>query len=131
MRKNAVILILTFLALIISADSGFCQQKDIAGTWVGETDVPDAPEPDEFTLVISKKDGVYNGVISDSLGMADHAECMEFEYVEAKISFYFAVSDGYNFTQVMVELEVKDNFLEGSWEDENGNTGTVVMQRQK
>ncbi|MGB2906657.1 MAG: hypothetical protein WBB73_06135 [Candidatus Aminicenantaceae bacterium] len=59
------------------------QDVDITGTWVGETYVPDATEPDQLTLVFAKKDGKWGGTFSDTQGYASEAECEEIKSTAA------------------------------------------------
>ncbi|MEE9390353.1 MAG: hypothetical protein V3U91_03835, partial [Candidatus Aminicenantaceae bacterium] len=79
MKKATSFMALLAFLLAFSSGISFSQKVDITGTWKGETEVPDAPEPDKLTLVIEKIEGKYTGTISDSMGMLQEEKCEDIE----------------------------------------------------
>ena len=69
MRKTVCLMALA--AFLLAAPAAIlAQDVDITGTWIGETYVPDASEPDQLTLVFAKKDEKWTGTFSDTMGYA-------------------------------------------------------------
>ncbi|MFC2167408.1 hypothetical protein ACFLRW_00335 [Acidobacteriota bacterium] len=130
MKKVMMIYALTIL--VVGAASGFifCQSVDLSGTWVGETEVPDAIEPDEMTLVIAKEAGEYTAKISDAMGMLENTECEDLEFVENKLTFNCEVNTGEEYLTVYITLKVEDIEMTGYWESEDGGTGPVELRKK-
>lgn len=95
MKKTTSTFVLIIFIFTLSCGISFCQDIDLSGTWVGETEVPDQGT-DELTLVLEKKEGEYTGTISDSLGMLDETECEDIEFEDSNLSFNFSIYDGYS-----------------------------------
>ena len=130
MKKGMMICALTIL--VVGAASGFmfCQSVDLSGTWVGETEVPNAIEPDEMTLVIAKESGEYTAKISDAMGMLENTECEDLEFVENKLTFNCEVNTGEEYLIVYITLKVEDDAMTGYWESEDGDTGPVELKKK-
>lgn len=103
-------------------------ETDITGTWVGKTAVPDYVEPDELTLVIEKTDQGYQGVINDTLGYCDDAECLDIELEGDELTFNFTIVDG---SLIFFTLKVEGDTMTGRWEDEGGSGAEMVLHRKK
>ena len=104
---------------------------DISGTWVGETEVPDSLDADVLTLIISKKDGKYMGIVSDTLGFASETECDNFVVQENDLSFTFEISDGYEVQTIYIKLKVAGDSMTGFWENEGGDGAEVTLVKKK
>ena len=127
-----ITMLFTLTAFVLAAASGlmFGQSVDLSGTWVGETEVPDAIEPDGMTLVIAKKDGEYSAKISDTMGMFDNTECEDIEFVENKLTFYMEINTGDAVVTIYLTLKVEGDTMTGFWESDDGGTGPVEMTKQ-
>jgi len=84
MKKTTSTFALIIFILTMSCGISFCNDIDLSGTWVGETEVPDQGT-DELTLVLKKKEGEYTSTISDSLGMLDETECEDIEFEDSNL----------------------------------------------
>jgi len=134
-KENVMKKVTVFFALavfVLAATSGlmFGQSVDLSGTWVGETEVPDAIEPDEMTLVITKEDGEYSAKISDSMGMLENTECEDIEFIENTFTFNCEVNTGEEFLTVYITLKVEDDTMTGFWEVDDGSTGPVELTKK-
>jgi len=130
MKKTTSTVALIIFIFTLSSGISFCQDIDLSGTWVGETEVPDQGT-DEMTLVLEKKDGEYTGTISDSLGMIDETECEDIEFEDSNLSFNFSIYDGYSTMTVYITLTVEGDTMTGYWEIEDGTTGSVKLEKEK
>ena len=120
------------MALIcLSSGAVLVVSSDITGTWVGETEVPDAMEADKLTMVISKKEGKYQGIISDTLGYASETEGDNFVLNENELSFSFDISDGYEVQVIYIKLKVDGESMTGYWENEAGEGAEISLVKQK
>jgi len=130
MKKINMFFMLAVLVLAATSGLMFGQSVDLSGTWVGETEVPNAIEPDEMTLVITKESGEYSAKLSDSMGMLDNTECEDIEFVDNKFTFNCEVNTGEEFMIVYMTLQVEENTMTGFWETEEGETGPVEMTKK-
>jgi len=131
MKRTASFLNLLAFLLVFYSGISFCQQVDLSGTWVGETEVPGATEPDKLTLVFEKKDGEYTGKISDSMGMVQDAECEDLEFEDNTLTFNFLVNTGEEYLRVDVTLTVEGDKMKGDWQTEDGSSGSIELEKQK
>lgn len=129
MRK--IIFTLTFMVFLLTLFSAtsFSQDVDLSGRWAGTTEVPEQGA-DEVTLTLQKDNGTYSGTISDSLGMAQDEECMDIEFKEGILTFYFTIFDGNEYTTVYMSLTVEEGKMSGSWEIEDGTSGSIELVKQ-
>ena len=130
MKKTASILSLLAFLLILSCGISFCQEVDLSGTWEGTTEVPDAMEPDQITLVFEKIDGEYGGTFTDSMGFAEEAELRDIEFKDNTLTFNFTIFDGFEYTVVYVTLKVEGDKMSGNWETEDGSSGPVELEKK-
>lgn len=130
MKKITLFFTLTVLVLAAASGLMFGQSVDLSGTWVGETEVPDAIEPDEMTLVITKEDGEYSAKISDSMGMLNNTECEDIEFKENELTFNIEVNTGEEFMTVYLTLKVEGDTMTGYWESDDGSTGSVELTKK-
>ena len=130
MKRTASLLAMIAFLLTLSYGISFCQEVDLSGTWEGATEVPDAPEPDQLTLVLEKIDGEYSGTINDSLGFAEDAELEDIEYKNNTLTFTFAIFNGFEYITVYATLTVEGNKMSGNWESEDGNSSPVELEKK-
>ena len=104
---------------------------DIAGTWVGTAEVPDAMEPDELTMVIKKTGDTYTGIINDSMGMLNDTECEDIKFEDGKLTLHFSIPQDYEDMVISCELKVEGDTMTGFWENEGGESGAIKMKREK
>ena len=131
MKRKIFILsaLVVFMALFCSF--AHSQNKNIEGTWVGTTEIPDIPEPVGVTLVIEKVDEKYKCFVSDSTGMIQDAEAEDFEFDDNKLSFRFEFFDGEQSTMILIYLEVKGDIMLGYWEHPEGDSAPVEIKKKK
>ena len=129
-KATSFIALLAFL-LAFSSGISFSQQVDITGTWKGETEVPDAAEPDKLTLVIKKTEGKYTATITDSMGMLQDAKCEDIELKDNTLTFNFIAFTGEEYLRVYATLTVEGDKMSGSWETEDGSSGAIELERSK
>ena len=131
MKKTASALTLFVFLLALSGGMSFSQQVDLSGTWVGPTEVPDAPEPDMLTLVLKKEEGTYSGTITDSMGMLQNTEIEDVEFKDNTLTFTFQVDTGGEYLSVTTSLTLKGDKMSGYWETDDGTSATVELERKK
>ncbi|UCC39864.1 MAG: hypothetical protein JSV96_19160 [Candidatus Aminicenantes bacterium] len=131
MRKTTSFMTLFVFLLVFSSGISFSQEVDISGTWKGETEVPDAPEPDKLTLVIEKIEGGYTGTITDSMGMLQEEKCEDIELKDNTLTLNFNVFTGEEYMRDYVTMTVKGDKMSGYWESEDGGSGEVELERSK
>lgn len=129
MKRTASILSLLAFLLTLSYGISFCQEVDLSGTWKGTTEVPDAMEPDEVTLVLEKIDEEYSGTVSDSLGFAEEAELEDIEFKDNTLTFSFTIFDGFEYMTVYTTLTVEGDKMSGHWETEDGSSAPIELER--
>jgi hypothetical protein len=124
--KKVIVFLMVFMAWM-----AFGADIDLSGTWKGETEVPDAPEPDKITLVLKKDNSGYVGKFSDSLGMADEVECEDIELKGNELTMNFIVTnlDG-DYVRIYTKATVEGNTMTGYWESEDGNSNTFKLVRE-
>ena len=130
MKKTISTFALIIFIFTMSCGISFCQDIDISGTWVGETEVPDQGT-DELTLVLEKKEGEYTGTTSDFLGMLDETECEDIEFKDSNLSFNFSIYDGESTMTVYITLTVEGDTMTGYWETEDGGTGSIKLKKEE
>lgn len=123
---------ISILILLLTTASGLMsgQSTDLSGTWIGETVIPDAFDPDEITMVLIKENGEYSGKVSDSMGMFDNTDCEDIKFADNKLTFNIEADTGEGYMRVYITLIVEGDTLSGHWEDEDGNTGKSTMRRK-
>jgi len=131
MKKAASFIALFAFLSAFSSGISFSQAVDITGIWKGETEVPDAAEPDKLTLVLEKKEGKYAGTITDSMGMLQDEKCADIELKDNTLTFNFNVFTGEEYLRVYATLTVEGDKMSGHWETEDGNSGAIKMERSK
>jgi hypothetical protein len=131
MEKASSIFVFLVFLLALSSGTFFCQQADLSGKWVGQTEVPNAAEPDKLTLILEKKEGGYKGKVSDSMGMLQDTELEGLEFKDNKLSCNFLVNTGEGFLKIQMTLTVEGDKMKGNWEAEDGSSGKVELEREK
>lgn len=131
MKKMTAWLTVTSLVLFFAGTLAYAQEKELVGTWVGETEVPDAPELDKITVVFDMIDGKLTGTFTDTLGFASEAPCEDIEFEDGNLTFHFDVSDGYDTFPIYCTLKVEGDTMTGHWENDGGESGEVSLKRKK
>lgn len=131
MKKTASILSLLAFVMVLFNVAAFCQNVNLSGTWVGETEVPEGLEPDKVTLVLVKTNGEYTGKVTDSMGMAQEAELEDIEFEENELTANFLIFDGYEYARIYFTLTVEGDTMKGFWESESGDSAVIELHRQK
>jgi len=128
---KAVTSSLLVIFLVCIAAPIFGQNKDLSGTWSGETVVPNAPDKDVITMVLKKAGDSYTGTISDSLGMLNGTPLEKVKFEKDTLIFEFIVSTGGQEIRARTTFKISGEKLVGSWETEDGATGPLEMARTK
>ncbi|MEW5900079.1 MAG: hypothetical protein AB1715_01305 [Acidobacteriota bacterium] len=105
-------------------------QIDLSGTWEGTAQVPNVADLDKITMVLEKSGETYTGRISDSVGYATDAKLENVEFKENKLSFSFQIFSGSEYQGTYVSLNVEGNRMSGSWQDDSGSSGAIVLEKQ-
>ncbi|MFA9453281.1 MAG: hypothetical protein ACERK6_05130 [Candidatus Aminicenantaceae bacterium] len=129
--KKAVSFAILAVFLLAAPAAMLAQEVDITGTWVGETYVPDALDPDKLTLVFAKKDEKWTGTFSDTMGYASEAECEEIKIDGHIVTLHFDISDDYETQIIYVTLEVDGDSMAGAWENEAGEGAEIKLEKKK
>jgi hypothetical protein len=128
---KAVTSLLLVIFLVCIAAPIFGQNKDLSGTWSGETVVPNAQDKDVITMVLKKAGDSYTGTISDSLGMLNGTPLEKVKFEKDTLIFEFIVSTGGQEIRARTTFKISGEKLVGSWETEDGATGPLEMTRTK
>jgi hypothetical protein len=129
MKKNTSIYTLGVF-LIAAAVLTYGQSIDLSGTWMGETEIPDAFEPDEVTLILIKENGEYSGKVSDTMGMFDETDCEDIEFSDNKLTYNILAQTENGAMRIFVSMIVDGDTMAGQWEAEDGSTGEVTMEKK-
>ena len=121
MKTLVIILVLLLAAFTFAAGA------DLSGTWKGDTEVDGAAV--DLTLVLKKAGPSYSGTITDSAGYSDNAEIADVKLDGNRLSFSFMINNGVENLAVQVALEVDGGTMKGNWESEDGNYGSINMEK--
>lgn len=118
----------TSLALTGMFSAASASSPDLAGTWIGRTDVPDVGSV-EVVLVLKKADAGYTATVSDSASLiAPDTAARDLEVEDDTLSFWFPLADG---TTVSIRLKVSGDTMSGGWQHQEGETGSLYFERKK
>ncbi len=118
---------LVIILVLLLAAFTFAGGPDLSGTWKGETSVDGAAV--DLTLVLNKAGDSYSGTITDSAGDSDNAEIADVKLDGNQLSFSFMINNGVENLAVQVALEVDESTMKGNWESEDGNYGSINMEK--
>jgi hypothetical protein len=121
MKTLVIILVLLLAAFTFAAGA------DLSGTWKGGTEVDGAAV--DLTLVLKKAGASYSGTITDSAGYSDNSEIENVKLEASQLSFSFMINNGVENLSVQVALEVDGITMKGNWESEDGNSGSIKMEK--
>jgi hypothetical protein len=125
--KYRFLFTLPCLAFILFSTAA-ASAPDLAGTWIGKTEVPDQG-PDEVTLVLKKDEKGYTGTVVDTLGLiAKDTEIMDVTVEGNEISFRFPLTDG---AMISVKMTVDGDKMAGAWVHPEGDTGVLLFEKKK
>jgi hypothetical protein len=131
MKKTASILSLIAFGFFLFNAAAFCQEVNLSGTWIGETTVPDATEPDQVTLVLERTNGGYIGKVTDAFGYAMDSELEEVEFEDKELTANFLIYDGEQYVRIFFTLTVEGDTMKGFWESESGDSAVIELHKQK
>lgn len=127
--KKLIFLFFLTIGLALSLGTLFGQETDLTGTWEGSTYVPDSGD-DQVTLVLQKEGEVYSGTLTDSMGLANESLLENANYVDGTLTADFTIFNGSEYMKIKLTLRLSGDLLVGSWESEDGNTGTLELKRK-
>jgi len=129
MRKIFALMALSSFVFMLFPMALLCQEKDITGTWIGKTYVPDQGE-DGLTMIVEKEEDEYKATLSDDFGLVPGLEARDVSYEEGTLSFNFNIFDGYQDMTVWITLEVNGDKMSGYWETVDGMRDSIEMERK-
>ena len=127
--KKLIFLFFLTIGLALSLGTLFGQETDMTGTWEGSTYVPDSGD-DQVTLVLQKEGEVYSGTLTDSMGLANESVLENANYVDGTLTADFTIFNGSEYMKIKLTLRLSGDLLVGSWESEDGNTGSLELKRK-
>jgi hypothetical protein len=131
MKKASLTFSLILLVFCAAAAGATAEPADLSGTWEGTAEVPDVQDLDKITLVLEKSEGSYSGTITDSVGYANKADLENVEFKENELSFSFQIFNGTSYQTIFVTLTVDGDKMSGSWENDEGQSGNILLERSK
>jgi hypothetical protein len=129
--KKVMILALPAVLIALTAVLLLAQNKDLSGTWVGETVVPNSADKDGITLVLKKDGSSYSGTFSDSMGMANSVPLENVKFENDTLTFEFVISTPDFTLRVSTTLKISGEKLVGSWVTESNESGSLELSRKK
>jgi hypothetical protein len=129
--KKALFPALLVVTLVIGAAPLHSQARDLSGTWVGETVIPNSFDKDQVTLVLEKAGASYSGTITDSMGMASQSALENVKFENDTLTAEFMVFNGGENIRIWMTLKVSGEKLVGSWQDGGDGSGPLELVRQK
>ena len=131
MKKAVLILVCLTVALLMVVGAAFARQEvDLSGTWTGYAIVDDGSRID-FNLVLEKGEEGYTGKITDTAEMLPEMLIKQATFEENKLSFVFNFTDGYEVTEIQINLTYESDTLKGYWTDPDGDQDIVELERKK
>jgi len=127
--KKLIFLFFLTIGLAFALGPLFGQETDLTGTWEGSTYVPDSGD-DQVTLVLQKEGETYSGTITDSIGLANEAVLENSAYLDGTLTADFMIFNGSEYMKIKLTLRLSGDLLVGSWESEDGNTGSIELRRK-
>jgi len=127
--KKLIFLFFLTIGLALSLGTLFGQETDMTGTWEGSTYVPDSGD-DQVTLVLQKEGEVYSGTLTYSMGLANESVLENANYVDGTLTADFTIFNGSEYMKIKLTLRLSGDLLVGSWESEDGNTGSLELKRK-
>lgn len=121
---------LLLFVLCLGAAAGV-QDVDLSGTWVGYAERMGSQ--DALTMVLEKKNGVYAGKISDSMGMFPDVEVTEFALKDGQVTFQFAGGSQDGSFVIKAELALSGETMKGTWKmvGVDQEAGAMELSRKK
>jgi hypothetical protein len=101
--------------------------EDPAGLWIGTTEVPDQGT-DQVRLAITRIDGGYGGLMTDSLRVVAGDALRDVQFADGVLTFGFSLTDG---TAMTMTLKVTGEKMAGEWHHPEGDAGAIVFERKK
>ena len=128
MKRNASLGKIFVLLAALAGLLAYAAAPDIAGTWIGKTEVPNAGV-DELTLVIKKTATGFAGTFSDTLGQLNKdSEITAVKLEGDELSFNFPLADG---TLMTAKVKVDGDQMTGTWGHPEGSVGSMTFERKK
>jgi hypothetical protein len=127
-KTSALLGLLVAIVVMLGVGAIASAPPDIAGTWIGKTEVPDQGT-DQVTMVLKQAGEGYAGTIEDSLGhIAAGTALRDLKLEKNVVTCSFPVTDG---NTVSVKLTVDGEKMSGEWTHTQGATGTIAFEKQK
>jgi hypothetical protein len=124
MKRFAFVLLVAALA---SMTSPLRAAEDPAGLWIGTTEVPNQGT-DQVRLAITRTDGGYGGLMTDSLGVVAGEPLRDVRFADGVLTLGFSLTDG---TPMTMTLKVTGDRMAGEWRHPEGEAGAIVFERKK
>ena len=131
MKKHSSILVLGMFLFSLASGFALTGQIDPTGTWIGEVEISESPEPDTVTFILKKEEGEYRATLTSQFGLYENAECEDIEFKNSTLTFPFGFFNGYSNLTIYVTVEVEGDSMVGKWESNEGESGSVKMRKEK
>ena len=123
--RYGLLCLAVFAVASLSASLGAVE--DPVGSWAGTTEVPQQGV-DQVTLSITRVDGAYGGMMTDSLARVAKVELRDVQYADGVLTFGFSLTDG---TTMTMTLKVTGDKMAGEWRHPAGDVGSIVFERKR
>ena len=123
--RRDLLLLAVIAAALLSAP--LHAAEDPAGLWIGTTEVPDQGT-DQVRLVITRIDGGYGGLMTDSLRVVAGDALRDVQFADGVLTFGFSLTDG---TAMTMKLKVTGDKMAGEWHHPEGDAGAITLERKK
>ena len=123
--RHGLLLLAVIAAALLSAP--LRAAEDPAGLWIGTTEVPDQGT-DQVRLAITRIDGGYGGLMTDSLRVVAGDALRDVRFADGVLTFGFSLTDG---TAMTMTLKVTGEKMAGEWRHPEGDSGAITFERKK
>ncbi len=128
MKTTALLGLLVAVAVMLGVGIVASAPPDVAGKWIGKTEVPDQGT-DQVTMVLKKAGEGYTGTIEDSIGqVAAGTPLKDVKLENSVLTCSFPITDG---ALISMKLTLAGDKMTGDWSHPQGSTGAITFERQK
>ena len=108
------------------------EKTGLEGTWIGEATIETEDQPNELTVVLTKKEGKLTGVMNDEFGAIDYLPLENIKVDKDNFIFEIVMPSPEGDVTIKFTMKVKGNTMEGELEAvEMGLKGTWEATKTK
>jgi len=130
MKKIMILTVALTAALLLLLGTALAQKASPVGTWSGYTILGDGSKA-TFNLSLEKSPDGYAGKITDDSGIIPEMALKNIVFKDATLTFELDLPQGTETTLIKIELKLDGDTLKGNWEDPNGETNIIELERKK